>query len=80
MERKVNIQTLNNIENGEERKKGDVEINKPKLKPLPHGLNYVYLEENEEKLVVISTKLTKEQEIKLLKVLKSIKEPLVGLF
>ena len=36
----------------------------------PHGLKYVYLEENEEKHMVISATLTKEQEIKLLKVLK----------
>ena len=70
MERKGNIQNLNNIENGEESKKEDVDINKPKLKPLPHGLKYVYLEKNEEKLVVISTTLIEEQEIKLLKVLK----------
>ena len=60
MERKGNIQNLNNIENGEKSKKEDVDINKPKLKPLPHGLKYVYLEENEEKLVVISTTLTEK--------------------
>ena len=36
----------------------------------PHGLKYVYLEENEEKPMAISATLTKEQEIKLLKVLK----------
>ena len=40
----------------------------------PHGLKYVYLEENEEKHMVISATLTKEQEIKLLKVLKENKK------
>ena len=61
---------MNNVENDEESKKGEIEIRKPELKLLPHGLKYVYLEENEEKLVVISTTLIEEQEIKLLKVLK----------
>ena len=55
---KCTIQSLNSVENDEESKKGEVEIKKPELKPLPHGLKYVYLEENEEKLVVISTILT----------------------
>ena len=64
------IQSLNSVENDEESKKGEVEIKKPELKPLPHGLKYVYLEENEEKPMVISATLTEEQEIKLLKVLK----------
>ena len=67
---KYTIQSLNNVENDEENKKEEVEIRKPELKPLPHGLKYVYLEENEEKPVVISATLTEEQEIKLLKVLK----------
>ena len=67
---KYTIQSLNNVENDEENKKEEVEISKPELKSLPHGLKYVYLEENEEKLVVISATLTEEQEIKLLKVLK----------
>ena len=61
---------MNNVENDEESKKGEVEIRKPELKLLPHGLKYVYLEENEKKIMVISTTLTEEQEIKLLKVLK----------
>ena len=61
---------MNNVDNDEESKKEEVEVNKPELKPLPHGLKYVYLEENEEKPVVISDTLIKEQEIKLLKVLK----------
>ena len=61
---------MNSVENDEESKKEEVEINKPELKPLPHGLKYVYLEENEEKPLVISTTLTEEQEIKFLKVLK----------
>ena len=64
------IQSLNSVENDEESKKGEVEIKKPELKPLPHGLKYVYLEANEEKPMVISATLTEEQEIKLLKVLK----------
>ena len=64
------IQSLNNVENDEESKKGEVEIKEPELKPLPHGLKYVYLEENEEKPMVISATLIEEQEIKLLKVLK----------
>ena len=51
-------------------KNEEVKIIKPELKPLPHGLKYVYLEENEGKPMVISAKLTEEQEIKLLKVLK----------
>ena len=55
---KCTIQSLNNVENDEESKNEEVEISKPELKPLPHGLKYVYLEENEEKLVVISTILT----------------------
>ena len=70
MERKCTIQSLNSVENDEENKNEEVEISKPELKPLPHGLKYVYLEENEEKPVVISATLTEEQEIKLLKVLK----------
>ena len=44
---KCNIQTLNSVENDEESKKNEIEINKKKkteLKPLPHGLKYVYLE------------------------------------
>ena len=67
---KCNIQTLNSVENDEESKKEEVESSKPELKPLPHGLKYVYLEANEEKPVVISATLTEEQEMKLLKVLK----------
>ncbi|RVW81639.1 Retrovirus-related Pol polyprotein from transposon 17.6 [Vitis vinifera] len=67
---KYTIQSLNSVENDEESKKEEVEINKPELKPLPHGLKYVYLEKNEEKPVVISATLTEEQEMKLLKVLK----------
>ena len=51
-------------------KNEEVKIIKPELKPLPHGLKYVYLEKNEEKPMVISTTLTEEQGIKLLKVLK----------
>lgn len=46
--------------NEEGKKKKEIEINKTKLKPLLHGLKYIYLENNEEKSVVISTKLTKE--------------------
>ena len=61
---------MNSVENDEERKNEEVKIIKPELKPLPHGLKYVYLEENEEKSMVISATLTEEQEIKLLKVLK----------
>ena len=67
---KCTIQSLNSVENHEESKNEEVEIRKPELKPLPHGLKYVYLEENEEKPMVISATLTEEQEIKLLKVLK----------
>ncbi|RVW46415.1 Transposon Ty3-I Gag-Pol polyprotein [Vitis vinifera] len=67
---KYTIQSLNSVENDEESKKEEVEISKPELKPLPHGLKYVYLEGNEEKPVVISATLTEEQEMKLLKVLK----------
>ncbi|XP_059590470.1 uncharacterized protein LOC132253093 [Vitis vinifera] len=67
---KYTIQSLNSVENDEESKKEEVEISKPELKPLPHGLKYVYLEANEEKPVVISATLTEEQEMKLLKVLK----------
>ncbi|RVW34657.1 Retrovirus-related Pol polyprotein from transposon 17.6 [Vitis vinifera] len=36
---KYTIQSLNNVENDEESKKEEVEISKPELKPLPHGLN-----------------------------------------
>ena len=46
---KCTIQSLNSVENDEERKNGKVEIIKLELKPLPHGLKYVYLEENEKK-------------------------------
>ena len=65
---------MSRVETNEERKKKEIEINKTKLKPLLHGLKYVYLENNEEKLVVISTKLTKEYEVKLLRVLKKHKQ------
>ena len=42
---KCNIQTLNSVENDEESKKNEIEIKKKtELKPLPHGLKYVYLE------------------------------------
>ncbi|XP_034674243.1 uncharacterized protein LOC117905429 [Vitis riparia] len=51
---KCTIQSFNSVENDEENKNEEVEISKPELKPQPHGLKYVYLEENEEKLVVIS--------------------------
>ena len=67
---KCTSQSLISVENDEERKNGKVEIIKLELKPLPHGLKYVYLEENEKKPLVISTTLTKEQQIKFLKVLK----------
>ena len=60
----------NQVQTLEESKNEEVEISKPELKPISHGLKYVYLEENEEKLVVISATLTEEQEIKILKVLK----------
>ena len=74
---KCTIQSLNSVENVEERKNGKVEIIKLELKPQPHGLKYVYLEENEAKLVVISATLIEEQEIKLLKVLKENKRVIV---
>ena len=77
--KKNTIQSLNSVENNEEIKNGKVVINKPELKPLPHGLKYVYLEENEEKPLVISTTLTEEQEIKILKVLKE-KKRVIGWF
>ncbi|RVW85026.1 Retrovirus-related Pol polyprotein from transposon 17.6 [Vitis vinifera] len=67
---KCTIQSLNSVENDEESKNEKVKIRKPELKPQPHGLKYVYLEENEEKPVVISATLTEEQEIKLLNMLK----------
>ena len=35
---KCTIQSLNSVENDEESKKREVEIRKPELKPLPHGL------------------------------------------
>ncbi|RVX18356.1 Retrovirus-related Pol polyprotein from transposon 17.6 [Vitis vinifera] len=35
---KYTIQSLNSVENDEESKKEEVEISKPELKPLPHGL------------------------------------------
>jgi len=34
----------------------------PELKPLPHNLKYVYLEEEDKLFVTISTSLTVEQE------------------
>ncbi|KAL6340998.1 hypothetical protein AAG906_032110 [Vitis piasezkii] len=71
---KCTIQSLNSVENDKESKKGEVEISKPELKPLLHGLKYVYLEENEEKPMVISVTLNEEQKIKLLKVLKENKK------
>ncbi|KAL6327168.1 hypothetical protein AAG906_015207 [Vitis piasezkii] len=37
----MNVFNLCNVENDEESKKEEVEISKPKLKPLPHGLNWV---------------------------------------
>ena len=40
---KCTIQSSNIVENDEESKKEEVEISKPELKPLPHGLKYVYL-------------------------------------
>nr|CAN80848.1 hypothetical protein VITISV_015602 [Vitis vinifera] len=36
---KCTIKSLNNVDNDEESKKEEVEVNKPELKPLPHGLN-----------------------------------------
>ncbi|RVW14771.1 hypothetical protein CK203_091036 [Vitis vinifera] len=36
---KCTIQSLNSVENHEESKNEEVEIRKPELKPLPHGLN-----------------------------------------
>ena len=35
---KCTSQSLNSVENDEESKKREVEIRKPELKPLPHGL------------------------------------------
>jgi len=46
----------------------------PKLKPLPENLKYVYLEEEDKLLVIISTSLTAEQEQRLLHVLKKHKK------
>ena len=46
---KYTIQSLNSVENDEENKKEEVEISKPELKPLPHGLKYVYLEKEMKK-------------------------------
>ncbi|RVW37836.1 Retrovirus-related Pol polyprotein from transposon opus [Vitis vinifera] len=37
---KYTIQSLNSVENDEESKKEEVEISKPELKPLPHGLKF----------------------------------------
>lgn len=37
-------------------------------------MKYVYLEDDEEKVVVISTKLIEKQEVKLLRVLKEHKQ------
>ncbi|RVX22748.1 hypothetical protein CK203_008347 [Vitis vinifera] len=39
---KCTIQSLNSVENDKESKKGEVEISKPELKPLLHGLKYIY--------------------------------------
>ena len=47
---KCTIQSLNSVENHEESKNEEVEIRKPELKPLPHGLKYFYLEKMKKNL------------------------------
>lgn len=55
---------------------GEKKEEKPKieLKMLPSHLKYVFLEEDGEKLVIISSSLSKVEEAKLVKVLKDNKE------
>jgi len=59
---------------------GELELNKAntpqkiELKQLPTHLKYVFLEENGEKPVIISNHLSKEEEQKVIKVLKANKE------
>ena len=49
------------------------------MKPLPEHLKYAFLGEGDTLLVIISGKLTKEQEEKLVAVLRRISLQLVGL-
>ena len=53
---------------------GPSEKTKVELKILPNQLKYVFLEENMSKLVVINNELTKEEENRLVEVLKRHKE------
>ena len=59
---------------------GELELNKAntpqkiELKQLPTHLKYVFLEENGEKPVIINNHLSKEEEQKVIKVLKANKE------
>jgi hypothetical protein len=46
------------------------------LKPLPKNLKYTYLDENQEYPIIIGVELTKEEENKLIKVVKDNKEAL----
>jgi len=48
--------------------------NTSKLKPLPNNLKYVYSEDGQRLLVIISTSLTVEQEQRLLEVLNKHKK------
>ncbi|RVW33670.1 Retrovirus-related Pol polyprotein from transposon 17.6 [Vitis vinifera] len=70
--RKEEILPLFNKEEGQD----DVTEEFPKLnlKPLPMELKYTYLEENNQRPVVISSSLTGHQEISLLEVLKRCKK------
>ena len=70
--RKEEILPLFNKEEAQEDDKE--EIPKLNLKPLPMELKYTYLEENNQCPVVISSSLTTNQEISLLKVLKRCKK------
>ncbi|RVW20783.1 hypothetical protein CK203_108301 [Vitis vinifera] len=70
--RKEEILPLFNKEEAQEAAKE--EIPKLNLKPLPMELKYMYLEENNQCPVVISSSLTTRQEISLLEVLKRCKK------
>ena len=70
--RKEEILPLFNKEEAQEDAKE--EFPKLNLKPLPMELKYMYLEENNQCLVVISSSLTTHQETSLLEVLKRCKK------
>ena len=60
------IQRMNSIKEEKEEEEKKNQNKKTELKPLPHGLKCVYLDENESNPIVILSLWTKDQEHKLL--------------